>query len=101
MTDRLPNSSDADDAVWGPEGPPWLQSHQSRRDCDPHRGELLGRLAALSRTLGLLAVCAWLCFPLVPYLAGLGTILGGATWFLAHAICERCNWGVWTVPAAA
>src|SRR5262249_10861811 len=45
---------------------PWERPGAVRRDCKPHRGELLGRLGDLSLALGVLAMVTW-----APALVGL------------------------------
>jgi hypothetical protein len=56
--------------------PPWEQPGAVRRDCEPHRGQLVLKLADAGLLLGALALC-------VGFVALLALALGAAAWVLA------------------
>jgi hypothetical protein len=63
---------------------PWEQPGAFRRDCEPHRGFLLGVLGQLSVALGLLAAFCFVWVPLSTLAAFLALGFGVTTWQLAR-----------------
>ena len=70
--------------------PPWEQPGCFRRDCEPHRGDMLWWLGCASFILGNLALVP--CFVGLPNL--LGTPLGLTTWMLARSDLAKMQKGV-------
>jgi hypothetical protein len=64
-----------------------IPAGEVRRDCEPHRGQLLQLLGAVCMVLGVLSVCV-----LLPSLAGFP--LGLSVWVMARRDQERMHVGV-------
>lgn len=73
----MPLSPTAGTAMTEPEPLPWEQPGAVRRDCEPHRGELLAKLAAVSQYAGAISINS--CQP-----ALLAFPLGVTVWLLAR-----------------
>ena len=62
--------------------PPWERPGAVRRDCEPHRGQLVLKLADASLLLGAFALC-------LGFVAGLAMAFGAAAWALASRDLRR------------
>ena len=67
--------------------PPWERPGAVRRDCEPHRGQLVLKLADAGLLLGALALC-------LGFVALLALALGAAAWVLASRDLRRMRSGL-------
>jgi hypothetical protein len=67
--------------------PPWARPGAVRRDCEPHRGKLVLKLADASLLLGAFALC-------LGFVAGLALACGAAAWVLASRDLGRMRSGL-------
>jgi hypothetical protein len=73
---------------------PWERPGATRRDCEPHRGRLLKRLAGTALILGILS---WLCPPCALAAVPLGALASGLarrdlTWMRKGLMDRRAEW---------